>query len=373
MRQFKFAIVLLLVSAILTGCQSCSKEENVIKIGALLSLSGGNAPQGKQAQKGIAIAEEQINKAGGIQGKKIKIITEDTQTNADQTRLSMSKLATVKKVQGIVVTGDTELPEVNNNADKYGIPVMATICTGMIEENRSEWVYRYCYNEEQEDDYLMKFVTEDLGLKRMALLYPNNDAGKAFYKFTKKYIEAYGIEVVSEIKYDNYSTKENALKVINSNPEVICARGFGDELNALLRYLSELGYKGVVVGDLSLTNEETLNNTYDILDNAYIVAGDLNFQSDNAISKAYTQAYKEKYGQDQEPSFWDAVAYDSFMYLYYGLKESIEKSTDVKTALLSIRPTDLLLGENWFVDGNDVLFREMHIYRLNDKTLVKYK
>ena len=60
------------------------------------------------------------------------------------------------------------------------------------------------------------------------------------------------------------------------------------------------------------------------------------------------------------------------MYLFYGMKESAEKSTSFKDAIFSIKPQDLLLGENWFENGNDVVFK-MHIFEMNDgnMTLVK--
>jgi len=355
------------------GCDSKSKDSEVVKIGALLSLTGDNAQQGNLAKNGILVAVEKVNKEGGINGKKIELIIEDTHTDASGTITAMKKLATMDKVKGIVVTGDIELPAVNQIADKYGIPIMATICTGMLDENRSEWVYRYCYNEEQEDDFLMQFVSRDLGIKKMALLYPNSTAGQAFYKYSKKYIDANGIEVVADIAYDVQSAinqRENAIKVMNSNPEIICARGFGSSLDALLRHISESGYHGRVVGDLSLSVPSAVQNTNGILNGAYIVASDLDLKSDNNVVKNYAQVYKQKYGID--PCFWDAIAYDSFMYLFDAMKESNEKSIPFRNAIFSIKPNELLLGENWFENGNDVVFK-MHIFEMNEGNLSRIK
>lgn len=355
------------------GCDRKSKDSEVVKIGALLSLTGDNAQQGNLAKNGILVAVEKVNKEGGINGKKIELIIEDTHTDASGTITAMKKLATMDKVKGVVVTGDIELPAVNQIADKYGIPIMATICTGMLDENRSEWVYRYCYNEEQEDDFLMQFVSKDLGITKMALLYPNSTAGQAFYKYSKKYIDANGIMVVADIAYDVQSAinqRENALKVMKGHPEIICARGFGPSLDALLRHISESGYNGRVVGDLSLSVPSAIQNTNGILNGAYIVASDLDLKSDNSVVKNYAQVYKQKYGID--PCFWDAIAYDSFMYLFDAMKESEEKSIPFRNAIFSIKPNELLLGENWFENGNDVVFK-MHIFEMNEGNLSRIK
>lgn len=363
-----FFVVLLGISVFV------NKENNdTIKIGALLSLTGDNAQQGNLAKNGILVAVEKVNNEGGINGKMIELIIEDTHTDANGTITAMKKLATLDKVKGIIVTGDIELPVVNQIADKYGIPIMATICTGMLDNHRSEWVYRYCYNEEQEDAFLMKFVSQDLGVKRMALLYPNSTAGQAFFKYSKHYIDVNGIQVVANIAYDVQSTnvqREDAIKVMNSNPEIICARGFGPSLDALLRHVKELGYNGRVVGDLSLSVPSAIKNTNGILGGAYIVASDLNLKSESDIITTYAKEYTSKY--KIAPCFWDAIAYDSFMYLFYGIKESEMQSTTFKDAIFSIKPKDLLLGENWFDKDNDVVFT-MHIFEMNDgiMTLVK--
>ena len=370
MKRNRLFVLIVLAVVLLGAFFYFNKESNdTIKIGALLSLTGDNAQQGNLAKNGIFVAVEKVNSEGGINGKKIELIIEDTHTDASGTITAMKKLATLDKVKGIVVTGDTELPVVNQIADNYGIPIMATICTGMLDKERSEWVYRYCYNEEQEDAFLMEYVGQDLGMKNMALLYPNSTAGQAFYKYSKKYIDVNGIQVVADIAYDVQSTnvqRENAVKVMNSNPEIICARGFGPSLDALLRHIKELGYKGRIVGDLSLSVPSAVKNTNGILNGAYIVASDLDLKSDNSVITSYAQIYKSKY--NIAPCFWDAIAYDSFMYLFYAMKENTEKKIAFKDAIYSIKPNNLLLGENWFNNGNDVDFK-MHIFEMNEGNL----
>ena len=366
-------LVAILVAVLCVFYFGNKKSSDTIKIGAILSLTGDNAQQGNLAKNGILVAVEKVNKEGGINGKKIELVIEDSHTDANGTITAMKKLVTLDKVKGIVVTGDIELPVVNQIADNYKIPIMATICTGMLDVKRSEWVYRYCYNEEQEDYFLMRYVGQDLGIKNMALLYPNSTAGQAFYKYSKQYIDLNGINVSVDIAYDVQSTnvqRENAIKVMKSNPEIICARGFGPSLDALLRHIKELGYNGRVVGDLSLSVPSAIKNTNGILDGAYIVASDLDLNSDNSFITIYAQEYKSKYGMD--PCFWDAIAYDSFLYLYYAMKESFEKSIDFKESIFAIKPNNLLLGENWFEKGNDVVFK-MHIFEMNGgkMTLVK--
>lgn len=370
MRSFFITLGFLVSLFLFVSCQK--KEDNVVKIGALLSLTGNNAAQGNLAKNGILLGVERINKEGGLNGKLVELVIEDTETSTKGTINAFKKITSTNKVVAIVTTGDTEFQAINSLAEQSQIPVMATICTGMLDEGRSSWLFRYCYNEAQEDECLMEFVKKDLGINNMALLYPNTLFGQDFYKYSKIYIDANKINITANIAYDfnSIDQRSDAIKTIKSNPDIICARGFGSALDALLRHLSELGYKGNIVGDLSLVVPSTLNNTNGIMEGAYIVASDLDIASDNKIIKEYVEEYKNKY--ELEPCFWDAIGYDSFIFVCDAIKKGGIEPLEIKKALYQIQPDHLLLGNNKFENKNDVSF-DMHIFQLNNGSLVKMK
>lgn len=370
MRNFYITLGVLLFVILFVGCQN--KEKNVIKIGALLSLTGNNAAQGNLAKNGILLGVEEINEQGGIDGKRVELVIEDTETSVKGTMNAFKKMTSTNKVVAIITTGDTEFQTINPLAEQSQIPVMATICTGMLDEDRSSWLFRYCYNEAQEDECLMNFLKKDLGIDNLALLYPNTLFGQDFYKYSKKYIDANKINIVANIAYDFNSTdqRSDAMKTVQSSPDIICARGFGSALDALLRHIHELGYKGKIVGDLSLVVPSTLNNTNGIMEGAYIVASDLDITSDSKIIRDYVTKYKNKF--NLEPCFWDAIGYDSFIFVCDAIKNAGVNPLEVKKALYQIQPNQLLLGNNKFENKNDVSF-DMHIFQLNNSKLVKVK
>jgi hypothetical protein len=108
------------------------------------------------------------------------------------------------------------------------------------------------------------------------------------------------------------------------------------------------------------------------LEGAYIVASEFDLKSENPAIKSYTDAFIAEYKMD--PCFWDAIGYDSFLFLCYALDESAKQSVDFKTALFSLRPKDLLLGENWFEgDDHDLKFNAMHVFEMRNGKLLKVK
>lgn len=370
MKNFFIALGAFFFVFLFVGCQN--KEKNVIKIGALLSLTGNNAAQGNLAKNGILLGVEKVNEQGGVDGKLIELIIEDTETSVKGTLNAFKKITSTNEIVAIITTGDTEFQAINSLAEQSQIPVIATICTGMLDEGRSSWLFRYCYNEVQEDECLMNFVKKDLEINNLALLYPNTLFGQDFYKYSKKYIEANNINIVANIAYDFNSTdqRSDAMKTVKANPDIICARGFGSALDALLRHISELGYKGRIIGDLSLVVPSTLNNTNGIMEGAYIVASDLDIASDSKIIKKYVKEYRNKF--NLEPCFWDAIGYDSFIFICEAIKNAGVSTLEIKKALYQIEPKQLLLGNNKFENKNDVSF-DMHIFQLNNNKLVKMK
>src|SRR5438067_13135654 len=97
--KFFFPIVL---AAALGGSALFAQDE--IKVGEFASLTGGSASFGQSSHKGTALAVEEINKAGGVLGKKINLTTEDDQSQAGQPATIVRKLISSDKV--IAVLGE---------------------------------------------------------------------------------------------------------------------------------------------------------------------------------------------------------------------------------------------------------------------------
>ncbi|MEM4215062.1 MAG: ABC transporter substrate-binding protein [Candidatus Pacearchaeota archaeon] len=96
-------LCLFLVSSIfVAGCAKKEKEE-VIKIGAILPLTGNVAFWGQPVQKGMEFAAKEINSKGGINGKKIELRIEDSKGDATEGVIALNKLLNIDKVLTVSV------------------------------------------------------------------------------------------------------------------------------------------------------------------------------------------------------------------------------------------------------------------------------
>lgn len=361
-------IATLLFLAFVMTVTSCKHSKDVIVIGGALSLTGDNSLQGNKGFNGMMLAVDLANEAGGINGKKIKFVAEDTQTSAKGAINAMTKLARVNKVAGAISTGDIEFQAINDITKKEKIVTLATICSGMLESNRSPYLFRYCFNEKIQDAVLMKFVKEGMNEDEVALLYPNNLWGKEIEQYNEEGAKDAGVSIRIKETYDPSSLDQKAVatKLLNQNPKIICARGFGSGFEAVLRYLSELGFNGTIIGDITISLPGTINNTKGIAEGAYFVSVDLKPAGDE-----YTDKYKALYSErfKEESSVWDALGFDTCRYLIEALRTADKEKISLEDAMFKTHNIELLLGENRFEGSNDVQF-EMSVFEVVDGSFV---
>ena len=177
-------IIFILVS-VLVMISSCQKNSDEIVIGGAISLTGDNSMQGHRALNGILLAIDYVNENGGINGKKLKFVTEDTQTSAKGAINAYTKLVQMNDVDAIISTGDVEFQAINDITNKSKKVTVATVCSGMLENNRSPYLFRYCFNEKIQDAILMKYVKDSLLVNDLSLLYPNNLWGKEIEQYNE--------------------------------------------------------------------------------------------------------------------------------------------------------------------------------------------
>ena len=93
-------VLRLAVPAALVFLTACSKNQDTIKIGEYASLSGKEASLGQSSHQGTLLAIERINAAGGVLGKQLELIVEDTQSKAGESGTAVRKLRTVTATKG---------------------------------------------------------------------------------------------------------------------------------------------------------------------------------------------------------------------------------------------------------------------------------
>lgn len=212
-------ILLILGIMLLSGC---TQSQDVIKVGAVLPLTGeGTIDQGQASQNALILAVDEINAKGGINGKKVEAIIEDSQCQASTGVTAITKLIEVDNVDFIIGDiCDSVTAAIMPIAEQKGVVLITPGSTSPDISEAGDYVFRFWFSETD----LGGIVAEDAlnsGYNNLTILYINNAWGVAQKNGVKNRLEELGGNVVSEQAIDPSETDYHTiiLKAEQESPD----------------------------------------------------------------------------------------------------------------------------------------------------------
>jgi len=240
MKRLMFSAMLLVI--ILLG--SLTFAQDSVKIGVVGPRTGPAAATGKAFEEGIAIALDHINAKGGVLGKPLEVVFEDTAGVPEKAASAFEKLAAREKVP--IVVGESHsssaLAQIEV-ANRYKIPFI--ICEAWhddITKKGYKWVFRAGpVNSGVVNEYIAKFV-KDSGFKKVAIVAENTDWGKGIGALTEAALKSYGIPYFlfpTERESKDHYTELSKIKA--ENPEIVLAYIYGFGYHYFVSQANEVG------------------------------------------------------------------------------------------------------------------------------------
>jgi branched-chain amino acid transport system substrate-binding protein len=306
------------------GCER--KNDKEITVGAFFSLSGSDSTFGSDSKQGIDLAVEEINAAGGIKGKKIRVIFEDDKSTTQEASQKVRQLIDRDKVVAILgeVASSRSLAG-GLVANQSKIPMVTPSSTALEVTQGREWVFRTCFTDDQQGQAAARFVKNDLGKTKVGIFYAAQDTySSGLAKSFKDEAKKLGIDVVIEKGYQkgetNYRTYLNELKA--ANPEIIFVPNYYNEMVLIARQAKEVGIPGSsFLGGDGWDSKNLLDGAGAELEGAYFTnhyAPDIPWPN----SKKFSEAYRAKY-KDTPPAL-AAQGYDAARVLFDAMQRAPE-------------------------------------------------
>ena len=329
----KSAIGSVVLAALLAFTSCGNSKSNDIVIGGIFPLSGAVAVYGVECKNGIDLAIEEINAAGGVNGQKLVLVSEDDEGNPDKTVNAYQKLTSknnAKIIIGSLTSGCTQAITARCQAQK--VLQIAPAATAPAITDAGDYIFRACFIDPFQGTVGGKFAAENLSCKKAAILFDTgNDYSVGLTEnFEKSFVDCGG-QIVAKEAYTTNDKDFNAqlTKIKNANPDVVYLPDYYGVVALIAKQLRAKDINCCIVGAdgwdgvLGNAGEEVLNGFYS---NHY--AAD---STEPAVQK-FVSAFNEKYEKD--PNAFAALGYDSV----YLLKDAISKAgtadpTAVKAAL----------------------------------------
>jgi branched-chain amino acid transport system substrate-binding protein len=230
-----------------------------IAIGVAGPMTGGEATFGKQMRDGAELAVADINAAGGVLGKKLKLEIGDDACDPKQARSIAEKMAGMKVpfVAGHYCSSSS-IPASEAYAEG-GVLQITPASTNPTFTERKLWnTFRVCGRDDQQGGVAGAFIAKNYKGKNIAILHDKTTYGKGLADETKKALnKAGGKEKLFEA-YTKGDKDFNALvsKLKAAAIDVVYVGGYHQEAGLILRQMRAQGLKAQMIsGDAIATNE----------------------------------------------------------------------------------------------------------------------
>lgn len=227
-----------------------------VRIGAIYALSGNNAAIGTNILRGIDMAAEDINQAGGINGRPVEILRGDAQGSLSAARSVAEKLITEGRVHGILGCHQSTLTEtVAEVCETYKVPMITAISTvDSISTHGYEYLFRLCPTSslylEKMFQY-MKDQQEKTGreIRTVAVFADDSLIGQEAIRCARLYAPQYGMEIVEEIQYRQGAADLTAetLALKEADADAVLAESYVSDAILLIETMKEQDYKPPVL------------------------------------------------------------------------------------------------------------------------------
>lgn len=359
-----------LLTGVLAGCGSdgdSSKSESgnavsgdTIKIGANLELSGSVASYGSSINDGAKLAIEEINAAGGIDGKQIEYIPVDNKSETAEATSAAIRLAEQEKVVAMLApaTSGNSVATVQI-ANQHKVPMVTGSGTApnvTVNEDGSvnAYAFRTCFIDPFQGTVAANFATNELDAKNVAIFADNaSDYAKGLAASFKETIEANGGTVVIEEAYvaKDVDFKSQLTNIKGKNPDFIFIPGYYEEVGIIVKQAREAGITAPLMGAdgwdspklVELAGGDALNNTF--------ITNHYSSEDPDAKIQDFVTAFNDEYGQ--APNAFHALGYDSIYFIVDAINrvEGDITSVAVQEQLAATKDLGLVTG-TFSVDEN---------------------
>ncbi|SKA35833.1 branched-chain amino acid transport system substrate-binding protein [Enhydrobacter aerosaccus] len=322
-RRLVFAAIALLPLSIMpAGAQTGPAKGEPIYLGVSGPLTGPNAQYGAQWKQGFDLALDEINGSGGIKGRPLAYIFEDTQSDPRQSVAVAQKFVADKRIVA-------ELGDFSSPASMAASPIYQRaklVQFGFTNSHPDftkggDYMWSNSVSQADEQPLSAAFAVKRLGLKRIAVLHLNTDWGRTSKDIFVKAAKEYGAEVVATEGYlpDEKDFRSTIVRVRDAKPDGVMLISYYSDAALIARQLQQAGLKLPIVAASSVYSPKLIELGGDAVEGIFTASR--YFPEDPRPEvRDFVAKFKAKY--NKEPDAFNAYAYDTMILMAQVMRES---------------------------------------------------
>jgi branched-chain amino acid transport system substrate-binding protein len=324
----RLAIAILISTTLgLLGCTKKSPENvNEILVGEYGSLTGSEATFGQSTSEGVNLAFSEQNKAGGVKGKRLKLITLDNQGKPEEARAAVQRLITQDRVVAVIgeVASSRSLAAAPV-AQQYKVPMISPSSTNPKVTEVGDYIFRVCFIDPFQGLVMAKFARNEIKKSKVAILrdvksdYSTGLADVFVAEFKKM-----GGEIVGDESYQAGETdfKAQLTQLKGKKPEAIFVPGYYTEVGLIARQARQLGMNIPLLGGDGWDSEKLSELGQDAIKGSYF-SNHYTTESTEPAVVDFIKKYRDSY-RGKTPDGLAALGYDAAKILIAAMERTTE-------------------------------------------------
>jgi branched-chain amino acid transport system substrate-binding protein len=334
MQKWRFIALTAVLSLVLAGCPPKNEQGTTtaadtaagggdILIGEYSSLTGLQGTFGTSTHQGIIMAADEVNAAGGINGRKVKILTEDDQSKPEEAATAVSKLISQNSVVAV-------LGEVASSASLAAAPICQSNKVPMITPSstnpevtkKGDYIFRMCFTDDYQGPSMADYTAKQLGVKTAAILTDVKNDYSVFLgrDYERRFTEDGG-KIVAKASYSNGDSdfRSQLTSIKPSNPQILWVPGYYGDVAQIAQQARDLGITAPLVGGDGWVSPKLIEIGGKALEGCYY-ANHYSYDDPSPVVHNFVEKYKQRFGSN--PDAMAALAYDAMHVLADSMKRA---------------------------------------------------
>jgi branched-chain amino acid transport system substrate-binding protein len=328
------------------GLASCGGEPKTIKIGVYGPFTGGSAPMGASMRNGVQLAAEEINAAGGINGKKIELVERDDEAKNERGGQVVQELLDKEKCVALLGPINTGVADASTKyAQQKKVPQIINVSAGakvndLFKDNPENYIFRIAASDYVQSEMIVREAIDVRKKKKVGILCDDTNYGQGGRDKMEKALATRNIKAATTGKFKVKDTDMTAQlqEAKKAGVEVLLCYGIGPELAAIANSMEKIGWKVPMIGSWTLSMNNFINNATKNGDGATMPQTFIELGATNPKAVKFIDDYHKKFSESPiAVAVAAAQGYDSMNLL----KAAIEQAQGTNGAKIKAALEDL--------------------------------
>ncbi len=353
----KTILILALISVfVLAGCSTGNvivekkQTEEPIKMGFIGPLSGDVSSIGQATRNSVQMAVDEINEAGGINGKRISAYYEDGKCLGKDSSNVAHKLINVDGVDYIIGgLCSSETMAATSIAEENQVVMISPCSSNPDITNAGDFIFRDYPSDSFQGKFAAEYAYNDLGVRKAAVLSCLSDWCYGLKEVFNERFTGLGGEIVEiqEFKQKSKDLRAQLTKIKNTDAELIFFPAYTESTVNGFKQAKELGIGKQFLGSETWTDPVMLERAGNEAE------GTIYVQMEKAAPESFRQKYEEKFGEQEIP-ICVLEAYDAVRLIANAIEKVGNDPVKVKDELYNVQDYEGVSGKISFDENGDL-------------------